>query len=124
MKEKRKFHRVAYQATGSIAIEETKTLEVTVADLSLYGALLYTNQPHNLKIGSNAFVNIKLAPELSINFKAKVARINNIPNTNTWAIGVTCISIALEDITNLKTLIAMNSADPTLLERELTELIQ
>ena len=122
--EKRKFHRIAYQTPGQIKCADKPAIDVKVADLSIHGGLLYTQAPIDLKVGTPCVVTISLSPKEQINFEAKVIRVSSAQAQNQVAIGVQCTSIGLDDITTLKNIVTMNSADPSLLNRELAELIR
>lgn len=124
LEEKRKFHRIAFQAPGQIKCADKPAIDIEVADLSIHGGLLYTQAPTDLKVGTPCVVTVSLSSEIKINFEAKVIRVSSTQTPNQVAIGVQCNSIGLDDITTLKTIMTMNSADPSLLNRELAELIR
>mgnify|MGYP000246039695 CR=1 FL=1 len=63
----------------------------------------------------NMQIDYETERELGIDYEALAVKV---------AIGVQCTSIGLDDITTLKTIVTMNSADPSLLNRELAELIR
>lgn len=104
-------------ATGAELITVDLHLQVQVLDLSLKGALLV--MPDGTRVTSGAPCLLKLSLG---NGGPQIAMAGEIAHTVANRAGMLCRSIDLESITHLRRLIAMNTGDPLLLQRDLQSL--
>lgn len=117
MHERRKYKRVAYQSKGQL-IGAKFDVGVTVIDVSIKGALVKTNTPIEAEIKTAGILTIQVAEDVHVFMKVKIARINGCD------IGLYCTEIDIESITHLRKLLELNCDNPSLLERDLEELIR
>ena len=88
-------------------------------DISLKGALISTSDSWQARIGNEAQARINLSDEGNdylINLTGRVAHVENN------LVGLEITSIDLDSATTLRRLVELNLADPSLLERELSQL--
>ena len=114
--ERRQFTRVGF-ASGAELVTVDLHLQVQVIDLSLKGALLIL--PEGSKVVSGAPCLLKLALGEG---GPQIAMAGEIAHAVANRAGMLCRSIDLESITHLRRLIAMNTGDPMLLQRDLQAL--
>ncbi len=114
--EKRKFNRIAYNATGTFTSADIK-LEIIIHDLSLKSALFTTKNPIDLAPGTQGQLTIALNADYDIAMDVQVVRQDGCDTA------VICKSIDLDSMTHLRNLVELNCADPSLLERDLANLI-
>lgn len=116
--ERRHFHRIVMHrpvvvdcASGEQAAE--------LLDISLKGALVSLGGDWQPQTGNEAHASIKLGDEgdeFTINLNVRVAHVK------AGHVGLEVIAMDLDSATNLRRLVELNLADPTLLERELEQL--
>lgn len=115
--EKRSFNRIEFDKPVTISIDE-QPYTGQLLDISMKGAMLHVEANETIVIDTPCVLNIALSIEKMIEMQATVV----------WArdhqLGLHCDSIDLDSITNLKRLLQLNMADPSLLDRDLAALIQ
>lgn len=105
-------------ASGAELITTHAHLHVQVLDLSLKGALLQLPEGANVASGAPCLLKLTLdQADSHISMAGELAHVVD------GKAGMICRSIDLESITHLRRLIAMNTGDPTLLQRELAALV-
>ncbi len=114
--ERRHFARVGF-ASGAELITVDLHLQVQVIDLSLKGALLVIPAGTMVASGSPCLLKLKLGED-----GPQIAMAGEIAHAVADRAGMLCRSIDLESITHLRRLIAMNTGDPLLLQRDLQSL--
>ncbi|HEY4079871.1 MAG TPA: PilZ domain-containing protein [Burkholderiaceae bacterium] len=115
--ERRHFARVSF-ASGAELITTQVHLHVQVLDLSLKGALLQL--PPDAGVASGAPCLLKLTLDQG---ETQISMAGELAHVVDGKAGMICRSIDIESITHLRRLIAMNTGDPTLLQRELAALV-
>lgn len=86
-------------------------------DISLKGALLQVPVGWTGKIGDRSQLRLDLAPDAKISMNARIAHIDG------RRVGLHCEDIDVDSATHLRRLVALNSGDPQLLDRELSSLL-
>ena len=115
--ERRRNHRVLFDAPVSLHTVGGKHYETLLIDVSLKGALT--------KIPQDWHANEEELISLCIHLDDAGAVINmqcHIVHTEDNAIGFHCQSMDMDSITHLRRLVELNLGDPDLLERELAAL--
>jgi hypothetical protein len=115
--ERRKHARVAFHAPASLILSD-RTLEVVILDLSLKGALVHL--PDGTAIDGQAQCKLRVQLDETL---AEILMEMNIVYREGRDAGLVCLSIDLDSVTHLRRLVELNLGDPTLLDRELSELI-
>ena len=116
--DRRRFARIHFDAPALLWVNE-QALAVTVADLSLKGALVKL-------LGDASAPAVGVSCELALPIGGDPAAIrmpgalNHIEGD---LLGLSCTGLDLDSVTHLRQLIALNLGDPALLERELKALI-
>ena len=115
--EKRQFHRISFNTKVTLELPNNQ-LQADLIDISLKGVL--TSQPKGWtpEHGQTLTLSIKLNENAQITMTVTAAHHGNNQ------IGFTCQNIDLDSITHIRRLVALNSGDEELLERELQALIQ
>jgi hypothetical protein len=115
-KERRKFHRILFDAP--VVIKQQTELNSTLIDISLNGALLHKPENWQAAMGEPVEMTVVLDHEASstITMRAEVAHLDGDK------IGLRCRDIDMESISHLRRLVELNLGDPELLERELESL--
>jgi hypothetical protein len=114
--ERRRFHRVLFDAPASLVRNE-KTYATTLIDISLKGALLNTPDEWPGKPGDELSVEVMLN-----NIDAVISMHAVCAHQESQHIGVRCKAIDMESITLLRRLIELNIADEAQLQRDLESL--
>jgi hypothetical protein len=115
--ERRKHSRVAFHAPASLILSD-RTLEVAVLDLSLKGALVRLPAGTVMADQTPCKLCVQLDEMLvGITMEMRVVHLEG------RSAGLLCLSIDLDSVTHLRRLVELNLGDPTLLDRELSELI-
>ena len=115
MEDKRIFQRVLFSHDAKL-IHNNKKLIVQVLDLSLDGLLC--NKPNENSISLNEEVTL----ELQLDQERKIVMISKVVHIEASHLGLKCLSIDIESISELKRLIQLNLASDELLNRELSSL--
>ena len=115
--EKRVYNRIDFDKSVTLAVnDQSRTGQLL--DISLKGAMLHIETGEDINIDTPCVLTIALSDAEMIEMQATVV----------WArdqqLGLHCDSIDLDSITNLKRLLELNMADPSLLDRDLASLIQ
>jgi hypothetical protein len=116
--ERRKHTRVAFQAPATLILSD-RTLEVTVLDLSLKGALVRLPAGTTMAGQKQCELRVQLDDEML----AGIAMETRIAHLGGGNAGLLCLSIDLDSVTHLRRIVELNLGDPALLDRELSELI-
>jgi hypothetical protein len=116
--ERRKHVRVAFHAPANLILSD-RTLEVVILDLSLKGALVHL--PDGTAMAEQAAA-CRLCVQLDETLAEIVMEMRVVHLEGRYA-GLVCLSIDLDSVTHLRRLVELNLGDPTLLDRELSELI-
>jgi hypothetical protein len=115
-KNRRQFWRVHFHAPAQLAAHGQVT-EADLYDISLKGALLKVPEDWSGKIGERCQLRLNLSPDAKIGMRASIAHIAG------RRVGLHCEDIDVDSVTHLRRLVALNSGDPQLLDRELTALL-
>lgn len=115
--ERRHFVRVNFDAPALLTTGQG-AYSVQVLDLSLKGALVLLPAEAPLMQGKPCQLTVPLADSNHIAMTMNVAHIEGLHA------GLRCTSIDLDSVTHLRRLIELQLGDPTLLERDLGELLQ
>lgn len=114
---RRLFKRIPFNASVVLNTYPGKH-ECKLVDLSLKGALVERLLPWHATLGDPCSLFIKLADsETSILMAGEIAHVEK------GRLGVRCTEIDLESATNLRRLVALNLADETELNREISAMV-
>ncbi|HEY9100414.1 MAG TPA: PilZ domain-containing protein [Thiobacillus sp.] len=92
--------------------------ECTLVDISLKGALVERPHPWNTTIGEACGVAVELAADgTSIHMTGEVAHVKQ------GRLGIRCMEIDLESMTNLRRLVELNLGDEAALNREIHAMV-
>lgn len=112
----RLYSRVPFVTQVELHLPDQK-LRMTLLDIAFKGALLQTLTPQNLALHLPCRLVLPLADgDASIEMRGKIAHLE------ADHIGIACDDIDLESLTNLRQLLALNTGDAELMDRELTQL--
>ena len=115
--ERRHHARIAFRAPAQLVIG-SRTIAVSVLDLSLKGALLALPTDCTLEEGAICRLHVQLdGSNGQISMDARLAHV--APGHA----GIVCLLIDIDSATHLRRLVELNLGDPALLERELSALI-
>ncbi len=115
MVDKRIFQRVLFSHDAKL-IFNNKDLTIQVLDLSLDGFLC--NKPTE----SNIEIDEKVTLELQLDQDRKIVMVSKVVHVETSYLGLKCLNIDIDSISELKRLIQLNLASDELLNRELSNL--
>jgi hypothetical protein len=94
-----------------------QNLRLTLLDIAFKGALLQTSIQHNLALQVPCRLVLPLADgDETIEMRGKIAHLE------TDHIGIACDDMDLHSLTNLRRLLALNTGDAELMDRELAQL--
>lgn len=116
LKNRRQFWRAHFHAPVHLAAHGQVT-EADLYDISLKGALLKVPEGWTGKAGDHCQLRLDLAADATIRMSASVAHVAG------RRVGLHCDDIDVDSVTHLRRLVALNSGDPQLLDRELTALL-
>ena len=115
--ERRHFVRVHFAAPAQL-VSGDFTLQVQVLDLSLKGALIVLPEGVRMKQESVCTLTLPLSSDSGqIEMTALVAHVD------ARQLGLLCTHFDLDSVTHLRRLIELQLGDPSLLERDLGELV-
>jgi hypothetical protein len=117
IEERRRYSRIAFHSPGRLVFIDC-SFNVVVSDLSLHGALI--RLPANTLVENDALcmLHVRLnRGKDQISMECAVARAEG------REAGLSCLTIDLDSATHLRRLVELNTGDPALLERELSQLI-
>lgn len=117
--ERRRFWRAAFNAPVKLANDQA-SVDATLDDISLQGALLEAPAGWSGKVGDHCRVTLRLGGDE----RTAIAMWGRITHVDGRKVGLLCESIDLDSITHLRRLVELNAGDPALLERELTALLR
>jgi len=118
-KRRRHFTRIPFDAEYRLLTPEAnKHWDGSVIDLSLHGVLIQRPKDIQARRGDDFILELILsANDINIQMEVQVA------HSHDSFIGLECGHIDLESMTHLRRLLELNLGDPSLLERELSEML-
>lgn len=112
--DKRQFNRVAFAARAFVE-HDGRQEEAVLMDVSLKGALLEFPTPTDLALGESCTVSVRLeSTEIVITFTGEVA------HTRDNLVGLKLVTIDIDSMIHLRSLIELNTADPDQVKKELS----
>lgn len=115
--ERRRNHRVLFDAPVSLQTVDGDTYATLLIDISLKGALAKRPENWHASKGDSISLSVHLGDaDLVICMQTHIA------HTEDSSIGFHCNAMDMESITHLRRLVELNLGDPDLLERELAAL--
>lgn len=115
-KNRRQFWRAHFHSPVQLAAHGQVT-EADLYDISLKGALLKVPENWMGKNGDHCQLRLNLAANATISMSTTIAHIAG------RRVGLHCDNIDLDSVTHLRRLVALNSGDPRILDRELAALL-
>jgi hypothetical protein len=115
--DRRRFHRVLFDAPVRISNESNDEAITSLIDISLNGALLI--RPENWL--GNPGQQVELAVLLD-DSESKILMQAEVAHFDEDTMGLRCVNIDMESIAHLRRLVELNLADAQLLERDLDAL--
>jgi hypothetical protein len=115
-KNRRQFWRAHFHSPVQLAAHGQVT-EADLYDISLKGALLKVPENWMGKNGDHCQLRLNLAANATISMSATIA------HSAGRRVGLHCDNIDLDSVTHLRRLVALNSGDPRILDRELSALL-
>jgi hypothetical protein len=115
-KNRRQFWRAHFHSPVQLAAHG-QVSEADLYDISLKGALLKVPDGWTGKSGDRCQLRLNLAANATISMSATIAHVAG------RRVGLHCDNIDVDSVTHLRRLVALNSGDPKLLDRELTALL-
>jgi len=115
--EKRKYHRISFNVPV-ILKKNDQQWETEVIDISLKGLLV--KNPQKVAFKNEELISVEF---ILTDNKTKVSLDATVAHIEDNSIGFNMETISLESFTHLKRILELNSADETLLQRELATLI-
>ena len=120
LNEQRHFSRISFQAEVALQIHLIDKIQsASLIDISLMGALAKTN-----KLIDNALNGRSCTMTLTLGAGEQIIMQGKVVHQAGTLIGIDCMHIDLDSITSLRRLIALNTGDESLLERELGEMLK
>jgi hypothetical protein len=116
LKNRRQFWRAHFHSPVQLA-SHGQVSEADLYDISLKGALLKVPEGWTGKTGDQCQLRLNLAANAKINMHASIAHIAG------RRVGLHCDNIDVDSVTHLRRLVALNSGDPRILDRELSALL-
>ena len=114
--ERRQFWRAHFQSPVQLTVPG-QAVKAELLDISLKGALVEVPAEWAGKLGDRCQLQLDLAAQEKINMDASVSHIDG------RRAGLHCENIDLDSITHLRRLVALNSGNPDLLDRELAAML-
>jgi hypothetical protein len=115
-KNRRQFWRAHFHSPVQVAAHGQVT-EADLYDISLKGALLKVPEGWTGKMGDRCQLRLNLAANATISMSATIAHVAG------RRVGLHCDNIDVDSVTHLRRLVALNSGDSKLLDRELAALL-
>lgn len=115
-KNRRQFWRAHFHSPVQLAAHGHVT-EADLYDISLKGALLKVPEGWTGNSGDHCQLRLNLATNATISMSATIAHVAG------RRVGLHCDNIDLDSVTHLRRLVALNSGDPRILDRELVALL-
>ncbi|MFL0796159.1 MAG: PilZ domain-containing protein [Cellvibrionaceae bacterium] len=113
---RRRYNRVKFRGHAEL-LQEDKTWEVDILDISLKGALLVLLNESQPEDSSPTVLNLMLDGDIQITMEGHVA------HHKEHYLGFSCDNIDLVSIQHLRRLIELNLGDAELIERDLESLV-
>jgi len=115
---KRRFTRIPFEIMAHI-VNTTGSWYTPLLDISLKGALIQRPEQWRGELGEHFLIELKLDGEndITIRMETEVAHMEDDH------VGLKCLHIGLDSITHLRRLIELNLGDESILDRELSALI-
>jgi hypothetical protein len=117
--DRRQYSRVAFHAVGKLIYPDT-SIDVTIVDLSLKGALISLPPAAPVQPGSPCSLQVKLN---EVEMDDQISMEGRVAHAEGNNAGMLCTSIDIDSVTHLRRLVELNLGEPELLERELSALI-
>lgn len=114
---RRQFWRAHFHSPVHLTLQG-KRYEAVLCDISLKGALVEMPTGWTGGHGDRCQLRLDLATDTTINMSATVAHVAG------RRVGLHCDAIDVDSVTHLRRLVALNSGDPALLDRELAALLR
>jgi hypothetical protein len=114
--DKRRFHRFNFNGTAALTSPNAHIV-CSIVDLSLNGCLLELMQDWQYPSDQQYTLSFRLSPDVVIAMDCTVAHVDG------HRVGLRCVHIDLESISNLRRMAELNLGNPALLERDLQALI-
>lgn len=115
-KNRRQFWRAHFHSPVQL-VAHGQVSEADLYDISLKGALLKVPEGWTAKPGEHCQLRLNLAANATISMSATIAHMAG------RRVGLHCESIDVDSVTHLRRLVALNSGDPKILDRELASLL-
>ncbi len=115
-KNRRQFWRAHFHSPVQLAAHG-QVSEADLYDISLKGALLKVPEGWQGKAGDRCQLRLNLAANATISMAATIAHVAG------RRVGLHCDNIDVDSVTHLRRLVALNSGDAKLLDRELASLL-
>ena len=115
---RRQFSRIHFQTEARLYLPAGES-SVEVVDLSLNGALIRPEPDFYAKVGTRGTLKIRL-DDMGTLISMEVALVHHQADLY----GLSCREIDLDSVTHLRRLVALNTGDEALLERELAHLLK
>jgi PilZ domain len=112
----RLFSRVPFSAAVTLHLPG-KTLEVTLLDIALKGALVQTHVPEAIQLQAPCRLMLPLS-----NDGETIEMAGTVAHLNDCQVGLRCEHIDLTSLTLLRRLLELNIGDADLMDRELSQL--
>ncbi|NVJ59451.1 MAG: PilZ domain-containing protein [Gammaproteobacteria bacterium] len=116
-KERRHFSRVEFDCEATIHFSNQQ-LSVEVIDLCINGAMIRVTETKGLSLGQSVLLKLKLADDYQIEMEVEVI------HQEEKQFGVKCTQTDLDSMSHLRKIIELNTGDPSLLQRELSALLE
>jgi c-di-GMP-binding flagellar brake protein YcgR len=117
--ERRKFHRILFDAPTTVSCASGKTYQTTLIDISLNGALI--TRPENWE-GCPGDEEEEIHITLNLENRTEIRMEAMLVHVEQEVLGLQCKHIDMDSITHLRRLVELNMGDAELLERELAAL--
>lgn len=120
--QRRRFARVLFDTPASLALDDGQAFPCRLIDIALKGALIETDTATLTLAGQPLSLRIGLGGDREDGSQRTIVMRVAVAHRHDQRIGLTCHSIDLDSITELRRLIELNVGDAALLERELSAL--
>jgi c-di-GMP-binding flagellar brake protein YcgR len=116
LKNRRQFWRAHFHSPVQLAAHG-QVNEADLYDISLKGALLKVPEGWHGQMGDRCQLRLSLAANATISMSATIVHVAG------RRVGLHCDNIDVDSVTHLRRLVALNSGDPKVLDRELASLL-
>lgn len=108
--------RIPFSADVQLRLED-RTIKVHLVDIALKGALVQSEAAQSLTLNDSCRLRLPLADD-----GEGLIMAGRIVHLEGLMIGIECLDIDVVSLTRLRRLIALNSGDPALMDRDLSRL--